>query len=65
MTVDERIEKLAERHEDLTQSVELLVADGKLVDERLRVLAAATSQMLTAVESHERRIVKLEGGAPE
>jgi len=62
MTIDERIEKLTERHEVLTQSVELLVADGKLVTQHLQVLARATSQLLSAVESHERRLTNLEGG---
>ncbi len=51
MTIDERLEKLVERHEALTQSVELMVREGQ----RLQRL----------VESHERRIVRLErGGKP-
>jgi hypothetical protein len=29
MTIDERLEKLTERHEALTQTVELLVADNR------------------------------------
>ena len=39
MTIDERLEKLTEQHEALIQSVELLVADGKLVTQRIQLLA--------------------------
>lgn len=54
MTIDERLEKvsvsldrLTERHEALTQTVEIMAAEGQ----RLQKL----------VESHERRLSRLEG----
>lgn len=43
MTIDERLERLVERHEALTQGVELMATEGR----RLQAL----------VESHERRMV--------
>lgn len=61
MTFDERIDRLTERHEALTYSVELL--EGKL--ERLsgfvNEIAEGTVRLLRAVESHERRLNDLEG----
>jgi polyhydroxyalkanoate synthesis regulator phasin len=48
MTIDERLDKLTERHEALALSVEHLVAEGKLTDERLRVLAEASSKLAQA-----------------
>jgi len=64
MTIDERLEKLTERHEALTQTVELIAADnrqtaermGKLVD-RIDRLAGVAADI---VRSHEERINKLE-----
>ena len=54
MTIDERLEKisasldrLTERHEALTQTVEIMATEGQ----RLQKL----------VESHERRLSRLEG----
>ena len=35
MTTDERIEKLTERHEALTQTVELMAAENQQRDRRL------------------------------
>jgi hypothetical protein len=77
MTIDERIEKLTERHEALAISVEHLVAEGKLVDERLAKagerldkagaliiqLTDAMTRLAHIVGSHEHRITNLEGGA--
>ena len=34
MTIDERLEKLTERHEALTQSVELMVAENRARDRK-------------------------------
>lgn len=55
MTIDERLEKLTERHEALTQSVELLATE-------IRDIAGATGHLLEVAEIHERRIQRLEGG---
>jgi hypothetical protein len=38
MTIDERLEKLTERHEALTQTVELMALENKERDRRLEVL---------------------------
>jgi len=72
MTIDERLEKLTERHEALAQSLEI-IAGMQLAAEK-RALEAASLQaqrdakyderfdrLLTIVESHERRISHLEG----
>lgn len=54
MTIDERLEKLTEgldklkeRHEALTQTVELMAAEGQ--------------RLLEVAQSHERRLQRLEG----
>lgn len=56
MTIDERLEKLLERHEALTQTVELLANE-------VRDIAGAAGHLLEIAEIHERRIQRLEGGA--
>jgi hypothetical protein len=74
MTVDERIEKLTERHEALAQSVELLTNDvrelaafGKVLSNDVLKLAAfgndiapGPARLLKTVEAHEHRIGPLE-----
>jgi uncharacterized phage-like protein YoqJ len=66
MTIDERLDRLTERHEALTLSVELLVHEQHEWWEKSQVLMA---HMLESVDSlariahlHERRISDLEGG---
>jgi hypothetical protein len=70
MTIDERLEKLTERHEALAQSVELLVAQGHETDRRLNVvtediarLTADTSNLLTIVTIQNERLKRLEDQA--
>ena len=65
MTIDERLERLTERHEALTQSVEMmhhqiaeLVSAVKQDAENIRGLARIA-------EIHERRLTALEGGEAE
>lgn len=74
MTVDERLEKLVERHEALAQSVELLVAENRQMAEenkrmaeenkkrdlRLADLMEAVTRLANVAEIHERRIDPLE-----
>ena len=62
MTIDERLEKLTERHEALTMNLELLhrdVQDLKTVvqqdGENIRALARIA-------EIHEKRLTEIEGG---
>lgn len=61
MTIDERLDRLTERHEALTQTVELLAADTsrqrKLMDDVLLSLA----RLATIAGAHEQRISNLEG----
>lgn len=67
MTIDERIERLTERHEALAQSVELLPAVTRENTESIRKLAEVTNQdaeniraLARIAEAHERRITGLE-----
>ena len=55
MTIDERLEKLTERHEALTQTVELMALLQKQDSENIRALARIA-------EIHERRLTGIEGG---
>jgi hypothetical protein len=76
MTIDERIEKLTERHEALGQYVELLAHESARHDrqiaelaesvKRLAVIAETALDSINALariaESHERRITRIDGG---
>ena len=69
MTIDERLEKLVERHEALTQSVELLgamhratEADQKKTSAEIRKLARLVRVI---VVDHEARLLELEGDGQE
>ena len=44
MTIDERLERLVERHEALSQSVELLLESQRQTDEKIRHLAIIAEQ---------------------
>ncbi|MBV9180848.1 MAG: hypothetical protein JO356_06010 [Acidobacteria bacterium] len=61
MTVDERLAKLVERHEALTQSVELLTKDLSELRDLVSEIAAGTARLLHVAQFHERRIARLEG----
>lgn len=60
MTIDERLDRLTERHEALTQSVELLV---RSTSDNFARVAALMERLTTVVEIHEARLNRLEGGA--
>ncbi len=67
MTIDERLDKLAERHEALSQTVELLVAENRQAaeenrqrDRRLREIMEAIASLARIAEIHEQRIERLE-----
>jgi len=69
MTIDERLERIAERHEALSNTVELLThdidslrAEGKEIGDKIRALAIVAeqnegraAQMIAAVNSLEAR----------
>jgi hypothetical protein len=70
MTLDERLERLTERHEALTQSVELIVAENRQAAENMANLAAENKErdrrlgeimegiasLLHVAEIHEQRL---------
>ena len=62
MTIDERLDRLTERHEALTQTVELITADIR----NLTALMGQTDQFINRLahiaEAHEQRIDRLEEG---
>lgn len=67
MTIDERLDRLAERHEALTQSVELLTHVQLKSEETLEKNQILMAQVLESVNSlariahaHEQRISHLE-----
>jgi prefoldin subunit 5 len=61
MNIDERLEKLVERHEALTQSVEMLTTDLRELKTLVSDIAEGTARLLHVVEAHEHRISDLEG----
>ncbi len=68
MTIDERLDRLAERHEALAQSVELLLISVRETTENVNKLVEVTNRdavdiraLVRIAESHERRITGLEG----
>ncbi len=68
MTTDERLDRLVERHEALAQSLELLTADihqmqaeNRKRDERIDAIMTGMEKLLLIMESHERRLDRLEG----
>jgi archaellum component FlaC len=62
MTIDERLERLTERHEALTQTVELLTRDLQSVRDFSRDIAEGTARLLHVAQIHEQRLSRLEGG---
>jgi archaellum component FlaC len=62
MTIDERIERLTERHEALAQTVESLGIDIRDLKEVAAKSLDSVNALLRIAESHERRITSLEGG---
>jgi hypothetical protein len=53
---------LAERHEALAQSVELLTAENRQTAVRLSEIMEGIARLLRVAEIHEQRIERLEGG---
>lgn len=74
MNIDERIEKLTERHEALAQSLELLTKDvhdlqesvsntNHILLENSERMDAKILALLTIAGLHQKRLDGLEGGA--
>ncbi len=69
MDIDDRLEKLVERHEALTQTVELLAREITELREGVAALHDVVRQdgeniraLARIAEIHERRLTDLEGG---
>jgi hypothetical protein len=63
MTIDQRLERLTERHEALTMSVELLTRDLHALGGIVSKIAEGTAALARVAESHNLRLNRLEGGA--
>jgi ribosomal protein L12E/L44/L45/RPP1/RPP2 len=68
MNIDERLERLVERHEALAQTVELIAIGQQKTSEQIHAITAAMSMdaeniraLARIAEIHERRISHLEG----
>ena len=61
MTFEESLERLKERHEALTQTVELMAAENRERDRRWAEVTEAIARLLHIAEIHEHRISRLEG----
>ena len=68
MTTDERLDRLTERHEALTQGVELLLVETRELraiaaehTENLKVDSEHIRALVRIVEIHDRRLTHLEG----
>jgi len=63
MTIDERLDRLTERHEALTQTVEHLALQGEEQHKRIDKLVGLMEAFTAIVQSRERRLTGLEGGS--
>jgi archaellum component FlaC len=59
MDIDERLERLTQRHEALTQTVELLTKDLSDMKVLVNDIAVGTARPLYVAEIHEKRISPL------
>jgi len=62
MTIDERLEKLTERHEALTQTVELIAAMQLALTRDVQQDSENIRALVRIAEIHERRLTGIEGG---
>ena len=66
MTIDERLDRLTERHEALTQSVELMAHTQEENYKKNQVLMAQVIESIDSLariaHAHEQRISRLEEG---
>jgi hypothetical protein len=66
MTIDERIERMAERHEAFAQTVEILSHNIENLSEMLRLNSERTDAkilaLLTLAGFQQKRLDKLDGG---
>jgi hypothetical protein len=62
MNIDERLEKLTEPHEAVSQIVEILTRDVSNMQSFIKDIAESTARLLHIAQIHEHRIPRLEGG---
>lgn len=67
MTIDERLDRLVERHEALTQTVELMALENREHDRRMAgqdrrmgEIMEGLARLVHVAEIHEERIERLE-----
>jgi archaellum component FlaC len=60
MDIDERLERLTQRHEALTQTVELLTKDLSDMKVLVNEIAEGTARVLHLAEIREKRVSRLE-----
>jgi hypothetical protein len=60
MTIDERLDRLTERHEALAQTMELIAAAQIKNDERMAELTETMTRLANIIIAHEQRIEDLE-----
>jgi hypothetical protein len=65
MTIDERLEKLTERHEALTQAVDLLAAMYQQNERRLTQVLDAINRLANIAEAHDARLDENEQHSPD
>ena len=56
MTIDERLDRLTERHEALAQTVELLARDLQRARDFSKDIAEGTARLLHIVQIHKTRL---------
>ncbi len=60
MDIDERLQKLTERHEALTQTGELMAREMRGMQSFMKDVAESTARLLHIAQIHEHRITRLE-----
>jgi len=65
MTIDERLDRLTERHEALTQTVEILARTTHEHTQQIGDIMEAAARLLHIAQIHEQRLTRLEGGEHE
>ena len=60
MTIDERLDRLTERHEALTQTVELITADIRNLTALMSQTDQFINQLAHIAAAHEQRVEDLE-----
>lgn len=61
MTIDERLERLTERHEALTQTVELISLEINALKDVTSTISQTVMLLAQVAERHEHRLERLEG----